>query len=191
MTLSALKKQVLERLKTKFTPEESQYLFTQLGSKLFNTNRANLHLLGSQNLTAAEAQFFTDAVTRLLASEPLQYVLGEANFYGLQFKVNNKVLVPRPETEELVAWILDENPDAQHNILDLCTGSGCIAIALATNLPKARVTAIELSQDAIAVAKENARNNKVAVSFLQADVFTLAPMPNKQDIIVSLSLIHI
>ena len=114
------------------------------------------------------------AITEELKSgRPVQYIIGETIFYNCTFKVNNFTLIPRPETEELVDLIIRENKGYEGNIIDLGSGSGCIAIALAANLTSAVVTGIEISDDAIRIARENAVLNKVKVSFKKDDIFTL------------------
>lgn len=111
------------------------------------------------------------SLERLKKSEPIQYILGEAEFYGLKFQVNNSVLIPRQETEELVDLILKENSKVKGlKILDICTGSGCIAIALAKNLSDNLTFALDISEPALDVAMLNARNNKVNLNFQKYDV---------------------
>jgi release factor glutamine methyltransferase len=113
---------------------------------------------------------------RLKAFEPFQYITGEAYFMGYTFKVNKNVLIPRPETEELVEWILEETNvfknkiNNSFNILDIATGSGCIAISLKKKLPSAEITAIDISKDAIKVAKQNAELNNVKINFIESDI---------------------
>ncbi|GAB6394779.1 MAG: release factor glutamine methyltransferase [Bacteroidales bacterium] len=120
-------------------------------------------------LTAAERNAVRQAVGRLKHSEPIQYITGHTSFYGLTFKVNPSVLIPRPETEELVELVIRE-ADTPVRILDAGTGSGCIAVALAHHLPKAEVVAADISAEAIRTAEENARLNSGAVAFLVADI---------------------
>ncbi|MDE6825792.1 MAG: peptide chain release factor N(5)-glutamine methyltransferase [Paramuribaculum sp.] len=126
-------------------------------------------------------------VDRLVAGEPIQYILGYADFYGMRFAVNPSVLIPRPETAELVDLIVSDagrRPDL--SVLDLCTGSGCIAVALARNLPFSRVEAVDISADALSVARTNSAALRASVSFLQADVLTMTPPAAPEfDIIVS------
>jgi release factor glutamine methyltransferase len=122
----------------------------------------------------------------IASGTPIQQVLGYAYFCGLKLKVTPSVLIPRPETEELVRWVADESP-APHSILDIGTGSGCIAIALAKALPQTRLTAIDISDEALAVARENAKMHDADIDFIQADI--LNPNPslanNRFDVIVS------
>ncbi len=122
-----------------------------------------------------------DTVRRLLpmaeaiaGGTPIQHVLGYAWFCGMKLRVGRSVLIPRPETEELVGWASSESP-APQSILDIGTGSGCIAIALAKAFPAARVSAIDISGDALALARENARSAGVSIDFLQADILSLQP----------------
>lgn len=122
---------------------------------------------------------------RLLQDEPIQYITGEARFHGMNFKVKPGVLIPRVETDELVDIIVDENKGREDlDVLDLCTGSGCIAIALARNLPFSKVTGVDFSSEAVEIAKENSRELKTKVELIEADVFDWEPQ-RKFDIIVS------
>lgn len=122
----------------------------------------------------------------LKKGKPFQYVLGETCFYNCIFKVGNGILIPRPETEELTALIINDNVGFKGNILDIGTGSGCIAIALAVNLPESLVTATDISEKALDFAKENARINHAHVRFIQHDIFTTSPdFFEMTDIIVS------
>ena len=107
----------------------------------------------------------TNISKQLINYKPIQYILGWTEFYGLNFKVNSNVLIPRPETEELVDWILKEKLPAKPDILDVGTGSGCIAVALAKNLPGGTIEALDLSEKALQLARENAAINSVKVNF--------------------------
>jgi release factor glutamine methyltransferase len=147
-----------------------------------------LHQLydNSYLVTIREAEKIIGIAEELKTGKPIQYILGETTFYNCIIKVNSSTLIPRPETEELVDLIIRENKDYKGNIIDFGSGSGCIAIALAANLPFAMLTGIEISDDAIRIAKENAVLNKVKVLFEKGDIFTLVPEAvNKAGIIVS------
>jgi len=122
---------------------------------------------------------------RLLNNEPIQYVLGEAYFYGLNLKVTADTLIPRPETEQLVDMIVKDNEESDLNVLDIGTGSGAIAIALARNLRFPQVSAIDISEGALKTAKENADSLHAKVDFISADIFTYSPIPDSLNIIVS------
>lgn len=122
---------------------------------------------------------------RILSGEPIQYVLGDVRFYGMDFKVNRNVLIPRPETEELVDMIVKENGRSDLRVLDIGTGSGAIAIALSRNLRFPRVTAIDISAEALEVAGENARRLHADIFLREKDIFTYMPPEDSYDIIVS------
>jgi release factor glutamine methyltransferase len=128
-------------------------------------------------------------ITELKNQKPIQYILGETFFYGLRFEVNQNTLIPRPETEELVEWIISENKKSQQSsnlkVLDIGTGSGCIAISLAKNLPNAKVSALDISEEALNVAKNNAEFNQVTIDFILADVLAIEKLPDTFDVIVS------
>ena len=126
-----------------------------------------------------------DIILRLKQQEPLQYILGKAHFHGHTFAVTPAVLIPRPETEQLVDLIIDENPASDLRVLDIGTGSGCIAISLARALKFAQVTATDISTDALAVAQQNATNLKTRVKFIEQDILTCRAPSEAWDIIVS------
>ncbi len=122
---------------------------------------------------------------QLLDHKPLQYIIGKAHFYGLIFRVNESVLIPRPETEELVDWVIQSVKDIKSlSVLDIGTGSGCIAISLAKNLPRAFVSAIDISQKALQIAKKNADENKVPVLFEEKNILN-EPLSETYDVIIS------
>jgi release factor glutamine methyltransferase len=139
------------------------------------TGRTKLHQLydNGYKVEKRDVERIIAITEELKSGRPVQYIIGETIFYNCTFKVNNFTLIPRPETEELVDLIIRENKGYEGNIIDLGSGSGCIAIALAANLTSAVVTGIEISDDAIRIARENAVLNKVKVSFKKDDIFTL------------------
>ena len=120
---------------------------------------------------------------------PVQYILGTTHFYGLEFEVNSNVLIPRPETEELVDWIIEsqqlEIGDMKVRILDIGTGSGCIAISLAKNLPNAEVFALDVSDKALATAQKNAQSNEVNLTFIHKNILETENLDQYFDLIVS------
>lgn len=124
-------------------------------------------------------------IARLKQHEPLQYILGKARFHGHSFAVTPATLIPRPETEQLVDMIVDENPGSDLAVLDIGTGSGCIAISLARALKFAQVTATDVSPDALAVAQQNATALKTRVRFIEQDILTCSAPSQAWDIIVS------
>ncbi|MBS1503602.1 MAG: peptide chain release factor N(5)-glutamine methyltransferase [Bacteroidetes bacterium] len=127
-------------------------------------------------LSESQAKAIQKILTELKTGKPIQYILGHTEFYGLTFKVNPSVLIPRPETEELVTWIVSSVGSKQlavGSILDVGTGSGCIAVSLKKNLPEFEVSAIDISESALQTAKENAELNKTEIHFVQADILNL------------------
>ena len=131
-----------------------------------------------------------EVVERMKSKEPIQYILGTADFYSIPFEVNSSVLIPRPETEELVDLIISENSTSiGKNILDIGTGSGCIAITLQKNIKTAHVYAVDISAEALNVARRNAVQNQTDVTFIQTDILQLEKaqkdIPYTFDIIVS------
>ena len=136
-----------------------------------------------QEVTEREEVFVKGIFQQLAAHKPAQYIIGQADFYGMQLKVDERVLIPRPETEELVELILAENPETNLSVLDIGTGSGAIALALAKNRPDWSVTAADISQDALDVANENAKNQNLQIFLKKSDCFT--EISEKYDIIVS------
>ncbi len=143
-------------------------------------------LIEDLTLTEEQQQTVEDFVERLKQHEPIQHIVGQCEFFSLPFQVNADVLVPRPETEELVELILQNASKGEKiNILDIGTGSGAIAISLAANLPKSQVDAWDVSPSALGIAFQNAELNMVEVSFFLMDVFEDVPLDQKYDIIVS------
>jgi release factor glutamine methyltransferase len=137
---------------------------------------AKIKAFPETEIAATDAERIESILTRLKTGEPVQYILGHAEFYGLYFKVNPSVLIPRPETEELVEWAISSVGSLQlaaGSILDIGTGSGCIAISLKKNLKDAQVSAIDISPEALKTAKENAELNEVDVNFIQNDILNL------------------
>ena len=136
-----------------------------------------------QEVTDEEKLFVEEIYQQLAAHKPAQYIIGHVDFFGMQLKVDERVLIPRPETEELVELILTENPEENLKILDIGTGSGAIALGLAKNKPGWSVTAADISQEALELASENARNQNLNIFFKKSDCF--AEISEKYDIIVS------
>ena len=136
-----------------------------------------------QEVTEEEKQFVEEIYKKLAAHIPAQYIIGHAEFFGTELKVDERVLIPRPETEELVDLILTENPEKNLKVLDIGTGSGAIALALAKNRPDWSVTAADISQDALDLSLENANAQNLNLSFIKSDCFS--EISSKYDIIVS------
>nr|MBC7611717.1 peptide chain release factor N(5)-glutamine methyltransferase [Pseudopedobacter sp.] len=181
--LKKIEKEFKHRLDIIYTTDESSVLFKMIISFLI---RDNINNIDNKELSENQLINFDQFTTQLLAHQPIQYVLGEADFYHLKFKVNRDVLIPRPETEELVYLIIREQSNKEVTMLDIGTGSGCIPIALKKNLPLAQISAIDISESALVLANENAILNKVEVIFSKADALNLKPSEWSQfDVIVS------
>ena len=138
-------------------------------------------------ITKEEEQYMFEGLSKLKKEQPIQYVLGETTFMDFKIMVNESVLIPRPETEELVNWVLEdiENLDDNLKIIDIGTGSGCIAISLSKLKPNIRATAMDISKSALEVAKKNALENDVNIEFIQADILKIPSLKENYDIIVS------
>lgn len=148
-------------------------------------NLTDMLVHGDEELSPFIKSEIDKILTRLQNYEPIQYITGEARFHGLEFEVNRNVLIPRPETDELVDIIINRNSEKEDlKILDLCTGSGCIAISLGRNLKFPEITAIEKSSAALEVAKANSKKLMTKVKFIEGDIFSWKP-DTKFDIIVS------
>lgn len=178
-----LEKDFIEDLASLYTESECRFLFRILLEHI--THQKNTHLNNIQ-LTDLELNNLKNLTYQLKQKIPYQYVLGEAEFYGLTFKVDPSVLIPRPETEELIHLIIKEQKDKASQILDIGTGSGCIPISLKKYLPKVTISAIDISEEALTTAIENAKLNRVEVDFFKADALNLDDdkFP-KYDVIVS------
>ena len=136
-----------------------------------------------QEVTEEDKHFVKEIYTKLVAHIPAQYIIGQAEFFGMQLKVDERVLIPRLETEELVELILAENPEGHLKVLDIGTGSGAIALALAKDRSDWTITAADISQDALDLASENAERLDLEISFIKSDCFS--EICSKYDIIVS------
>tara|TARA_B110000459_G_scaffold168962_1_gene188305 strand:- start:206 stop:1039 length:834 start_codon:yes stop_codon:yes gene_type:complete len=147
---------------------------------LLGYNRSDCIIHAEKDINRDVSDKLKQIIIELETNKPIQHIVGEADFYGLKFKVNEHTLIPRPETEELVQWILKNEFTSA---LDIGTGSGCISISLKKN-KNAEITAIDLSESALLVAKENAKINDVKINFLMQDILNTTTLP-KVDIIVS------
>ena len=155
-----------------------------IATELLGVSQMAYFLKDNITLTAEQEALLDNAIERLKKQEPIQYILGYSDFCGLRFKVTPATLIPRPETSELVEWVASEATGNEH-ILDIGTGSGCIAISLANKMPQGNVTAWDISNEALAVATENSKANGCAVTFEKVDILTQQPTSKQFDIIVS------
>lgn len=187
MLLKEFRSKFTNELQGEFPKEEIQSFFNILTESFLKMSRLDVALDPEKKLSETQLDQFGDALLRLKKHEPIQYITGETQFFGLNFKVNKSVLIPRPETEDLVLWILDDFNERKEElkILDIGTGSGCIAVSLAKNLPQAKITAIDISVEAIDAARENAELNQVEIEFKQADILQMTELPEQYDVIVS------
>jgi len=144
-------------------------------TELTTASKAVLKAFPERELTLMQQEEANEILTQLKTGEPLQYILGYTDFYGLKFLVNPSVLIPRPETEELVQWAISswQFSVGSGHILDIGTGSGCIAISLKKNLPGAKVSAMDISPDALQTAKRNVDLNGVDINFIEADILNI------------------
>lgn len=165
--------------------QECQAITQRLLSHYFQLDPVRIALEKPITPSPAQRQLLSVAIERLKNQEPIQHVLGEAHFLGRDFQVSPAVLIPRPETEALVQYIIDENPQVGPHVLDIGTGSGCIAITLQQALSQATVHALEIDPEALKIAQINAKRLGATVHFIQADILH-EPLPAQHwDIIVS------
>lgn len=180
-----LQSQLIEKLKSTYGEREASNLSHLLLDHFCSLNRMAIAMNNAVEIASSDLESLERAIEKLLAHEPIQHIMGEVEFYGCKIKTDGRALIPRPETEELVDWIYQENAlDAPH-ILDIGTGTGCIPIALKRAIPQAKVNAVDISTEALALAKENAQANDVTIDFAQLDVLKDVIPIQQLDIIVS------
>lgn len=187
MLIKDYKTQFINELK-KIYPTQEIESFYKIILQHFNINQIDIALIPTLEISTELELFFNEAIEQLKKEIPIQYIIGETEFFGLTYKVTKDVLIPRPETEELVQWIIDDlknQSDKKLKILDIGTGSGCIAISLAKNLPQASVYAIDISKDALKVAQENADLNNEHIQFINSNILKTSEFTEQFDIIVS------
>ncbi|MBS7254320.1 peptide chain release factor N(5)-glutamine methyltransferase [Flavobacterium branchiicola] len=189
MKIKQYRTQFIKELSPFYDAYEAESFFYLILEDKHKLRQIDLALNHELNFAENDFVVWNSLLAQLKKEVPIQYLLGKTSFYGLDFEVNENVLIPRPETEELVDWIINENKGIDKSkeikILDIGTGSGCIAISLAKNLPNAKVYAIDVSKKALETAKLNAINNKVEVTFMLKDVLQLEVLKSDYDIIVS------
>jgi len=191
MTLKEFRLFFTNALKEKYPKTEIAAFFFLLLENKLNLQRIDTVLKPDFIIDDTILSELKSTVKRLQKEEPIQYILGETEFYGLPFIVNKNTLIPRPETEELVEWILLEIAKIQGcinptlSVLDIGTGTGCIPISLAKNLTDVKITAIDISPEALKVAKQNATLNNVEITFLEMDILKTHQLEKQYDIIVS------
>lgn len=184
--LKRLKANFIESLQSIYEIEEILNFFNWLAEDSLGLKTHDLLLKAEVDLSEDQLTEFESATNRLKQEEPIQYILGYAEFYGLKLRVNSNVLIPRPETEELVRWVLEDfmSQKLQLSFIDLGTGSGCIPIALAKHLHQAKIKAIDVSLQALHLARLNSEENKTQIEFIHQNLFELEQLP-EVDVVVS------
>lgn len=186
MTWNEYYRYYLQKLQSIYSLNEAAAVTGLLFENKTGISRKNIVTNPGKALTGEQIKILDEALAQLLTHKPLQHITGEAWFYNIRFAVNENVLIPRPETEELVKWILDEN-DGDISLLDIGSGSGCIPVALKKNRGNANITSIDVSHEALLIAKQNAVSNEADVLFMQVDLLDRAAWQQlcNYDIIVS------
>ena len=189
MLLKQFKTHFVNELSSLYDESEIDSFFYIILEKLHGFKRIDLALNPETVMDGSHLKQWKNIVSDLKIQKPIQYILGETEFYGLRFEVNENTLIPRPETEELVELIISNNQITESpntlKILDIGTGSGCIAVSLAANITNAEVFAIDVSEKALATAKKNAEINEVNVTFLLKNILETEDLEQQFDIIVS------
>jgi release factor glutamine methyltransferase len=184
--LSDIQKQFRSQLASYYPDQEIRQIFRLVTEVLLNYSKIDTILKGEEPISANTLEKFHEVLNRLRNWEPIQYILGRTWFYGHIFEVDKRVLIPRQETEELVQWIIRSEAGKTCELLDLGTGSGCIAVSLALNLPLSRVSACDISSGSLEIAARNATINMAMVSFYAIDLLDDGvPLPEKYGIMVS------
>lgn len=189
MTIKAYRAQFTQALSSIYDQEEAESFFYLILEDKKKLRRIDLALNPELTFNAAEIEIWNSILEQLKLEIPIQYLLGKTFFYDMEFEVNSNVLIPRPETEELVDWII-QNQNSKIGIgtikiLDIGTGSGCIAISLAKNIENVQVFAIDISEKALATAQKNAVKNNVEATFLSKNILETEDLEQQFDIIVS------
>ncbi|TDQ25617.1 peptide chain release factor N(5)-glutamine methyltransferase [Tenacibaculum caenipelagi] len=178
-----------KQLENTYPQTEIDTFFFLVIEEYLSLQRIDLVLQPTFEIPSDKIKLLDEVLVRLQKEEPIQYILGKTEFYGLPFYVNSNTLIPRPETEELVEWIIKEIEVIDRkkllSILDIGTGTGCIPISLKKYLPSANVSAIDVSEEALRVAKQNAVLNNVEVSFIHLDILQTENLSEQFDVIVS------
>jgi release factor glutamine methyltransferase len=189
MKIKEYRSQFIQQLTPIYDAGEAESFFYLVLEDKQQLKRIDLALHPDLVFSEEEILVWNSILEQLKQEIPIQYLLGKTSFYSLDFEVNENVLIPRPETEELVEWILESQKSKGENkkirILDIGTGSGCIAISLAKNLPNAEVFAIDVSEKALATAQKNAEINAVNVTFINQNILETEDLGQQFDIIVS------
>jgi release factor glutamine methyltransferase len=189
MNIKNLKSHFFSELQTIQEESEIESFFFILTEYLHHLKRIDVSLNPDFEVSVTDLETWNTIISELKTEKPIQYITGEAWFYGYRFEVNENTLIPRPETEELVEWIIEstkqEAGSKKLNILDIGTGSGCIPISIKKEIPNAIVSAIDVSEKALIMARKNAVDNEVEVNFILQNILESESLIEKYDIIVS------
>ncbi|MDP5107105.1 MAG: peptide chain release factor N(5)-glutamine methyltransferase, partial [Polaribacter sp.] len=192
MTVKIYKEQLSNKLSTIYPKTEIESFFFILMDEFLELKRIDITLQPDFEIPYDIFPLLKNALERLKNEEPIQYIIGNTEFYGYPFLVDENTLIPRPETEELVAWVLEEIKMLQRNqvakslnIIDIGTGTGCIPISLAKNLQDFQISALDVSTDALKVAKKNADLNTVEINFIEADILQTKNLQQNFDMMIS------
>lgn len=175
---------ISSKLLAVYDPRESDNISREILRHFYGVDRLQVSMNESISLPKGEEEKVSQIIHRLLKEEPLQHILGSVEFYGLEFKVDQRALIPRPETEELVDWVIENHLERNLQLLDIGTGTGCIPISLAKKMNSVSVSAIDVSKDALQLAEENAFENKATIAFEQLDILK-TELTGRYDIIIS------
>jgi release factor glutamine methyltransferase len=170
-TVSEAAAYIREELKLYYPVREVEEITFLLFNHLKGYLKIDISLNKDKALSTQEIEQILQLVEELKTRKPIQYVLGKGHFFGYDFKVTPNVLIPRPETEELVEWIINDSQKSAPKILDIGTGSGCIAIALSKEIKNCSVTATDINAGSLEIARENAAHHKTNIQFVQHDIF--------------------
>lgn len=175
-----------QELSAHYPIPELEAIIHRTFQELMGYNRIDVMMRSEEELMPDVLERFGEVIDRLLDYEPLQYIFGHADFYGLDLTLTPNVLIPRPETEELVHWVIHEQVDRNGmRVLDIGTGSGCIALAIKSHFPESEVTGIDVSSEALMVARENAAHNELVVDFKHCNILNMPGNLGSFDLIVS------
>jgi len=187
MTVNDYKKRFLNQLPAFYDETERLNLFYMAMEFVLNYSKADVVLNGNESVLVENQQEIDEVFNRLQDNEPIQYITQQANFFGYDFKVSPATLIPRPETEELVDWVLNEmkkQPQKNWRVLDIGTGTGCIPITIKKEFPLAEVFAMDISTEALNIAKQNAENLNASVTFIEQNILSTKQL-DSYDIIIS------
>jgi len=185
MTLTELKRYLHQEIESIYPKTEIDSFFFLLLEERLGLYRKDWIINHEMKINKDQISILKKDVTQLKKEIPIQHIFGKTEFYGFPFKVTSDTLIPRPETEELISWICESVDDKNLSILDIGTGSGCIAITLKKVIQEATVSAIDVSTKALKVAKQNAEINKVSINLIEQNILSLKELPKQFDIIVS------